>query len=95
MSLGDLAELARELRLLGGRELLVAEEDHVVLVERRPHPGDDGVSQRDGEIDAVDLGADQRRDGAHVELGQGGHGSMVPHRVTGLNPLGDLPSPGL
>ena len=42
----ELAEAPREGDVLVGREWLVAEEDHLVVVERLPDVGDDLVGQR-------------------------------------------------
>ena len=53
----DLAEAAGEGLVLLGVDLLVAEEDHAVLVERLADFGDDAVVEILGDIDAADLGA--------------------------------------
>ena len=46
--LGDHAELAGEVGLLGGGELLVAEEDHVMGVEGLPDLGHHRLAERPG-----------------------------------------------
>ena len=68
VAFGDLAELPGEVGLLGGGELLVAEEDHVVGVEGLPDLGHHRLAQRPGQVDAVDLRADDGRQGPDVEL---------------------------
>ena len=53
MSFGELAELAAERRLLVGGQVLVAEEDDVVGVERLPDRGHRRVVERPGQVDAA------------------------------------------
>ncbi len=60
MALGDHAELPGEVGLLVGGEVLVPEEDDVVGVERLADFGDHRVTERARQVNAVDLGADER-----------------------------------
>ena len=60
MGLGDLAELLGEGLLLVGRQLLVPEEDDVIPIERVAHRRHHALAQRPGDVDAMDLGADDR-----------------------------------
>ena len=60
MPLGDLAELAGEVGLPVGGEVLVAEEDHMVGVEGPAHLGHHGVTERPREVEAMDLRSDER-----------------------------------
>ena len=52
------ADPAREGEELGGADVLAAQGEHVVLVERPLELGEVGVRQRLGEIDAVGLDAE-------------------------------------
>jgi hypothetical protein len=61
-----LAEAAPEGLLLIGRDVLIAEEDHLVVDQGVVHPLERGLVEGAGEIDAVHLRADVRR-----ELGDG------------------------
>ena len=82
---------AANVGLLGGGEVLVAEEDHMMGVEGLPDLGHHRLAERLGQVDAVDLRADDRGEGPDVEPGGDRHGvlgmgSSVPHRWDLLNP---------
>ena len=58
----ELAEATREGDVLGAREVLVAQEQHLVLEQERPDLGEQRiVARRVAEVDVVQLGADARR----------------------------------
>ena len=80
MAFGDCAELRGEIGLLGRREFLVTEEDHVVGVEGGPNLSDRRFAQRRRQVDPVDLRSDDGREGAYVQRGGDGHCglSMTP-----------------
>ena len=74
--LGELAELAAEGGLLVVGEFLVAEEHDVVGVEGVPDGGHGGVVERPGQVDAGDLGADDRRERADLDPLASRHGTQ-------------------
>ena len=91
MALGHRPELRGELGLLGGGEVLVAEEDHVMGVQGLPDLGHHRLAERFREVDAVDLGSDDRGQRPDIEPGGDGHGSLVmgssvPHGGTRSTP---------
>src|SRR5580700_7592377 len=57
----DLAEVARRAQLIGFRQFLIAKHDDDVLIERGVDGLHRGVVQRPAQIDALDLGAERRR----------------------------------
>jgi hypothetical protein len=89
---GDHAELPGEVGLLVRGEFLVAEEDDVVGVEGPTDLGDHGVPQGTRQVDAVDLCADERRDGTDIELGVDRHGSNSAPPQAQAQPV--IPWPG-
>jgi hypothetical protein len=62
-------EAPREGDVRVGVELLIAEEDDLVAIERLAHVGDDAVGQGRGEIETHDLGADAAGQLEDVEVG--------------------------
>ncbi len=73
-----------------GVELLVAEEDDVVGVEGLAYLGHHRRAERPGQVDAVDLGPDDRGQGTDVEFGRHGHRSSVPQAGALLNRCGNV-----
>ena len=86
VGLGHHTELAGEIGLLLGRERLVAEEDHVVRVQRLAHGGHDGRRQWLRQVDVPDLSSDGGGEGMHAEAGGNGHPGIVPDGGVVLNP---------
>ena len=87
MAFGHRPELRGELGLLGGGEVLVAEEDHVMGVEGLPDLGHHRLAERLRQVDAVDLRSDDRGQRPDIEPGGDRHGilamgSSVPHAGT-------------
>jgi hypothetical protein len=66
---GRLAEARRQRQLPGGVERLAAQAQHLVLGEQRAQLADGGRGERLAQVEAVDLGADRRRERADVEPG--------------------------
>ena len=63
----ELAEVPRERDVLGARDVLVAEEQHLVLEQQRADLREEpGVARGDAEIDVGQLGAD--RAGERLDL---------------------------
>jgi hypothetical protein len=69
----QLAEPAAKILVLVDREALVAKEDHEVVHQRIMNFLELLVAQRLRQIDAVDFGADGRRQLAHVDGLVAGH----------------------
>src|SRR5690606_30493975 len=65
-----------EAQLGGVVEVLVAEDQGLVLQERRVDLGEHGGVELAGEVRTEDLGADAPADPADVEGGTGGHGTV-------------------
>ena len=61
----QLSEAATEIEVLFLRDVLIAEEDHQVLRKRSMDLAKGLVAEGLGEIDAADLGADDRRQPVH------------------------------
>src|SRR5215470_16534336 len=87
----ELAEVPRERHMLGARDVLVAEEQHLVLQQQRTDFGDEpGVARRDAQVDVRKLGAD--RAGHWLDLdratrpspGDGGCGGSCSSHVLSL-----------
>ena len=92
----ELAETTSEIDMRIGRDVLIAEHEHLVTHERFTQRGNGAVVEHVVEVDRGHLGTDDRRDRGEVEqsVGRadgglvggegGGHGS--PERVEGLVP---------
>ena len=63
----DFAEAAGKPLVLLGVDLLAAEEDHAMRIERGADIGDDTVVEVQGEVDAVNFCADRAGDGADFD----------------------------
>ena len=74
------AEPPGERDVVLGRQRLVPEEDHLVVVERPAQLRDDLVSQLRGEVDTRDLRPDRRAEHAGVEAAPAQCGQPVPLR---------------
>ena len=73
----DLTEQSAEGDLLGGGDVLVAEEHDAPAQQGGADVGDGDPVERSGQVHAVDLGADERRRRPDVEAEHGvggGHG---------------------
>jgi hypothetical protein len=67
----DVAEAARERLVLGGVELLVAEEDDAVIEEGAPDGRHARVGEIGAQVDAVDLGPQGAGDGTDLDRHRG------------------------
>src|SRR5262245_64650656 len=84
----QLAEELTESLLLRGREVLVAEEDHAVVDQRRMDLLEGQLVQGSGEIDATDLGAGVRGELLHMDRSVDHHqSSWVEGRVNRRPPV--------
>ena len=86
MRRGHLAELAGEVGLHVGGEVLAGEEQHQVPAQGATHFGHHGVAQGTAEVEATHLGSDVGGDRPDVETRRQRHGSIVPQPRNGHNP---------
>ena len=75
-----LAELAGEVGLHVGGEVLAREEQHQVTAQRGAHLGHHVVAQRTAQVETPHLGPDVGGDRPDVETCRQRHASMVPQR---------------
>ena len=77
MGRGELPELAAEVGLLLGGEVLVPEEDDQMTRQGGPSIWPPPRIERGRQIEAADLGPDDGRQGPYVEAHSDGHGTSL------------------